>query len=599
MAEDPPSDIYSMCGGNVPSRFDLDETQIEDLFPFYFMVDHEMRIVRAGKGFLKLEKDTVVGETCLWDVLSINRPRRFAGKGLEALLKGRREEFCLTNRSGVMFKGQFVSMDRGRFGAFFGGPWFQKVEELETQGLSLNDFSASDPLSMFLMVLKHHEIANSELAEIQKLMNDHQIKARELTDLNRLLSEQSRQMEKSRRRAEELAEEKSRFLSMMSHEIRTPINGIMGGVELMRFQNLSDDQQASYEVISHSVNQLNSIVNRIFEFSNLEDRQLSLESEVVELYPLLQSSFNLFVKQAAERRISMDLMVCRDCPDRINVDPLRFSQIVMNLLENAIKFSTKGTVSLKVEMSQDESTADAIGVKPARYMVIAVEDQGQGIAFDKQKKIFSYFEMGDSADDRDQGGIGMGLAIVRHLVSLMEGRIELSSRPAQGTTVRIILPFDAIRPPDRHENGHSESPDANGIEIPTLAGKRVLIVDDNRINQLLIKKFAGRLSMEYEVANDGQEAVDHLRRGQFDIIVMDLQMPVLDGYSASLEIRTFNKDIPIIACSANSRSDVRQRIHSAGMNDFIPKPVDYKVLEDMMSEYLLGDPNCRSLTPSA
>lgn len=598
MTEDPTSDIHSTSGKALAARYELDETQIEDLFPFYFMVDHEMRIVRVGKGFRKLEKDLVAGETCLWDVLSINRPRRFAGKGLEAILKGRREDFCLTNRSGVMFKGQFVSMDGGRLGAFFGGPWFQKVEELETQGLSLNDFSASDPLSMFLMVLKHHEIANSELAEIQKLMNDHQIKARELTDLNRLLSEQSGQMEKSRRRAEELAEEKSRFLSMMSHEIRTPINGIMGGVELLRFQDLSDDQRASYEVISHSVNQLNSIVTRIFEFSNLEDRQLSLASELVELYPLLQSSFNLFVKQAAERRISMDLMVCRDCPDLIYVDPLRFSQIVMNLLENAIKFSSKGTVSLKVDMRQDESTAPATDVRPARYMVITVEDQGQGIPFEKQKKIFSYFEMGDSADDREQGGIGMGLAIVRHLVSLMEGRIELNSRPAQGTTVRIILPFDAIRPPTQDGNGHPESPGQNGIEIPTLAGKKVLIVDDNRINQLLIKKFAGRLGMEFELANNGQEAVELLGGGHFDIIVMDLQMPVLDGYSASLEIRNFNKHIPIIACSANSRSDVRQRIQSAGMNDFIPKPVDYKVLEDIMCEYLLGDSNCRILTSS-
>ena len=438
------------------------------------------------------------------------------------------------------------------------------------------------------MILKYHEIANTELKELQQLMNDHQIKAKELANLNQLLSEQKAQTDKARLRAEDLATEKSRFLSLMSHEIRTPLNGIIGGCELLKNQELRADQVVPFQMMEESVNGLNNLVNRILEFSQLEDKAVSLQNEEVALHTILQSTLNLFIRNAADKKLALSMEFLPGCPEYIHVDPHRFTQVLMNVLENAIKFTQRGSITLRTEMIMSNEARDSVPLA----MRISVIDSGSGISHEDQKRIFSFFEIGDSSNNRNHGGIGMGLAIVKHLMSLMEGSVQIESRLGVGTQVILSWPFGSImsKPvPAAHKSPSTKNGHNTGHPVPENDKPnryRILIVDDNRINQLLASKFLAKMGIDYDVAENGQIAIDKYKSGHFDMIFMDLQMPVLDGYGASLEIRQFDKSVPIIAISANARSEVASQIRKAGMNEFLPKPVTMTQLDELVGKYL-------------
>jgi len=367
---------------------------------------------------------------------------------------------------------------------------------------------------------------------------------------------------------------KSEFLAVMSHEIRTPLNGVIGMTELLATTALDERQRRYVTAAAASGRHLLDLLNDILDFSKVEANRLTLAAEPVDLRRLVGEVIDAFMPDATARRLTLDGAVGAEVPARVRGDPLRLRQILVNLVGNAVKFTPSGWIRVRVTIEG----ADA-------KLHFAVADSGIGIEPAARERIFDAFTQADSSTTRRYGGSGLGLAITSRLVRLMGGELALDSRPGQGSTFGFavaLVALDAV-----------EVAPAVAIAPPDARRLRVLVAEDNVVNQEVMRAMLECCGVEIALAANGREAVQAARDRAFDIVLMDCLMPVLDGYEAARMIRAIEagsgrKAAAIVAVTANATEDDRRECLAAGMDDFIAKPVSLDALRAMLERWRDG-----------
>nr|WP_223845581.1 hybrid sensor histidine kinase/response regulator [Flavobacterium selenitireducens] len=381
-------------------------------------------------------------------------------------------------------------------------------------------------------------------------------------------------------KSEEMNDIKSYFLSNMSHELRTPLNAILGLASEMHEETDNDKIRFNCEVIRYASYGLISSVNDILDFSRIEKGELRLDRIEFEIQDILEKLSGTMRKQIQDKGLSFTFSSNVEAGTSVFGDPVRLEQMVYNLLVNACKFTAEGSVHFGVE-------AQIEGQKMS--LSISVSDTGIGIAKEKLESVFGLFSQSNFDNKRKFGGFGIGLSIVKSLVDLHSGKISLESQLDKGTTCRLQLDYEiasqALKPV-------SSLPESNE---KAYEGKNVLIVEDNAMNQMVIKMILkGLKGLTFAVANDGSECLEMMKEQQFDLVLMDLQMPVMDGYEATQAIRAgetgaLNSAIPIIVVTADITPETRERVFTLGANDYLTKPVDKKLLYGKIDTVFFGE----------
>lgn len=365
---------------------------------------------------------------------------------------------------------------------------------------------------------------------------------------------------------------KSQFLANMSHEIRTPINAIMGMAHLIMQDPLNEQQTVYVNNLTSSAQSLLTIINDILDLSKIEAHKLELEKINFSLQDAIDRVTNVIKLKADEKNLTIEVHISDEVPQRLMGDPERLGQILMNLGSNAVKFTEQGYIKIVVGL---------IASGPNRIEVsFEVSDTGAGITQPQLEKLFQPFIQADSSTTRKFGGTGLGLVISQNLIEMMDGKISVSSQLGQGSSFKfslIFLPAEAID--DTKAIDPKTAIEAEYIKaIAQLKGHRALLVEDNIMNQQVAKTLLSRNGVEVDLAEDGQQAVDMVQQDSYDFVLMDCQMPIMDGYQATLNIRQMPdlKNLPIIALTANVMTKDVKRVVEVGMDDYISKPVDVR-----------------------
>ncbi len=371
----------------------------------------------------------------------------------------------------------------------------------------------------------------------------------------------------ARLRAEKEAAEsanraKSAFLAMMSHEIRTPMNAILGNAALLGEAELGPGERESVEAIESAGQTLLSVINDVLDFSKIEAEKMELERVGFAPATLVRSVVSLFMVDARERGLRLSAEIDPSIPVILAGDPHRLNQILSNLVGNAIKFTSEGGVTVRARVLER--------TRHHTRLRFEVADTGIGIEPEARGRLFSPFVQVDASTTRRFGGSGLGLAICRSLVTLMGGEIDVDSTPGDGSTFWFTIRLDT--PTDKEADGVLENNEYTGRTVDTI-GARVLVAEDNEANVRLIERMLGRLGIDVIAVGDGRQAVSAVRESLFDLILMDLHMPEMDGLDATRAIRSAGHDIPIVALTANAMNSDRQACLAAGMNDYLSKPV--------------------------
>ncbi len=392
---------------------------------------------------------------------------------------------------------------------------------------------------------------------------------RDVTEKKR--SDEQLRKEKERAESAEIARKVGeQFLANMSHEIRTPMNAILGFTDVLIKTPLTAEQSQCTDAIKTSGDNLLVIINDILDFSRMHSGKLPIEEKEFKLTSIISNCIELMLPKAMEKGLQLSSTVDKNVPNNLIGDPTRLTQVLINLVSNSLKFTEKGYVSIAVRKLEDRNNNVELEV--------SVKDTGIGISQDKLSSIFDAFIQADNATARKYGGTGLGLAIVKQLADLQGASISVTSAEGEGSCFNYRITYGK----------GNKATDPINAPIPekemtfTIKDVKVLVVEDNAINQLLIKKILGKWGWKFEVAENGLVALKLMEYNDFDIVLMDIQLPEMNGYEATQMIRTKmpapKRNIPIIAMTANVMASEEQKCYSAGMNDYISKPFNSKTL---------------------
>ncbi len=393
----------------------------------------------------------------------------------------------------------------------------------------------------------------------------------------KLLEVSNKELKIAKEKAEKKDLLKSLFLATMSHEIRTPMNGIIGVSELLRQTQLTQEQSDLVNIMSVSGNNLLLIINDILDISKIEAGQIKLENIDFDLHSIVNEIISLIEVKAKDQNNSLELIIDETVPVAVKGDPMRLRQILINLASNAIKFTKKGDVIIKIKYLEEESNKHKVRFE--------VTDTGIGISDDEKGKLFKVFSQVDQTTQREYGGTGLGLAISKNLVELMGGEIGVISKKNIGSTFWFNVLFDKVidAPEKKVSNSVSTSDNHNNKSL------KVLVVEDNLINQKIASRIIEQLGHSVSVAENGQIGVDMYKNNSYDLVLMDIQMPVMDGFTATKEIREWEHDerkTPghIIALTANALKEDKEKCYNVGMNDFLSKPFKIQDIKSALSK---------------
>lgn len=386
--------------------------------------------------------------------------------------------------------------------------------------------------------------------------------------IEKILIEKNIQLEKAN-----LA--KDEFLTHMSHELRTPLNGVISMTQLLMSSQLSDEQKDQLDIISESEEHLLSVINQILDFSKIESGKLEIERIDFEIRDLINKIILIYQHKAKEKNVALNCDISADVPKKITADLVKIRQALANILDNAVKFTEAGKIEVKINFD-----------KKSKELLIEVTDTGIGIPDAIRARLFKPFSQGDNSMTRKYGGTGLGLAISKKLIEVMGGSISVDSL-SQGSRFHFTIPLKE----NTIASTFKKAPAELTTTIKNISDNiRILLVDDNKLNQKALQLILEKNGFNVSIASDGMEALQLLKSTVFDLVLMDCQMPVMDGYTTTRTIRRdeqgADEHIPIIGVTANAMPDDREKCLAAGMDDYISKPYNIVELYKLVNKYI-------------
>ncbi|HTI07242.1 MAG TPA: ATP-binding protein [Puia sp.] len=382
------------------------------------------------------------------------------------------------------------------------------------------------------------------------------------------------QLDASEKKVREVSLIKENFMANMSHEIRTPMNAILGFTNLLKAKTRDPELMEFVDAIRSSGATLLAIINDILDLSKIEAGMMRIEPTPFSVQELIHSLQTMFAEKMKEKGLHFSITIDETIPDTLSGDAVRLTQVLVNIIGNAVKFTSEGSIQVTVNNKGIDGNHIRLG--------FVIQDTGIGIAKEKLSGIFERFRQAEDSITRHYGGTGLGLSIAKDLISLQKGEIEVESEPGKGTTFRFTIPYEIAAGqlvlstlPESIASGH---PDSRHL--------RILVVEDNIMNQSLLRHLLTSWRFSFEMANNGMTAIEKLQTGRFDLVLMDVQMPGMDGYTAAQEIRMKLKlDIPIIAMTAHAFAGEREKCLGYGMNEYLAKPLDERELFRLIMQF--------------